>query len=68
MSKRLGGIKGYKYTTYSWHSNGFPDGNNSGSNQEQCSTPSHMIVIIYYYIGYKYKATTYIVFNRVPQW
>ena len=28
--------------------------------QRQCSTTSsHMIVIIYYYIGYKYKATTW---------
>ena len=27
--------------------------------QRQCSTPSHMVVIIYYYIGYKYKATTW---------
>ena len=29
--------------------------------QKQCraSTPSHMVVIIYYCIGYKYKATTW---------
>ena len=28
--------------------------------QRQCSTPSHMVVIIYYYyMGYKYKATTW---------
>ena len=26
--------------------------------QRQCSTPSHMVVIIYYYIGYKYKKAT----------
>ena len=25
----------------------------------QCSTPSHIVVIIYHYIGYKYKATTW---------
>ena len=25
--------------------------------QRQCSTPSHMVIVIYYYIGYKYKAT-----------
>ena len=31
MSKRLGGIKGCKYKTSSWHINGFPDGNNIGS-------------------------------------
>ena len=31
MSKRFGGIKGCKYKTSSWHSNGFPDGNNIGS-------------------------------------
>ena len=30
MSKRLGGIKGCKYKTSSWHLNGFPDGNNIG--------------------------------------
>ena len=29
--KRLGGIKGCKYKTSSWHLNGFPDGNNIGS-------------------------------------
>ena len=27
--------------------------------QRQCSAPSHMVEIIYYYIGYKYKATTW---------
>ena len=26
--------------------------------QRQRSTPLHMVVIIYYYMGYKYKATT----------
>ena len=31
MSKRLGGIKGCKYKTSSWHLNGFPDGNHIGS-------------------------------------
>ena len=31
MSKRLGGIKGCKYKTSSWHLNAFPDGNNIGS-------------------------------------
>ena len=31
MSKRLGGIKGCKYKTSSWHLNGFPDGSNIGS-------------------------------------
>ena len=31
MSKRLGGIKGCKYKTSSWHLNGFADGNNIGS-------------------------------------
>ena len=29
--KRLGGIKGCKYKTSSWHLNGFPDGNYVGS-------------------------------------
>ena len=27
--------------------------------QRQCSTPSHMVVITYYCIGYKYKAITW---------
>ena len=32
MSKRLvGGIKGCKYKTSSWHLNGFPNANNIGS-------------------------------------
>ena len=31
MSKPLGGIKGCKYKTFSWHLNGFLDGNNIGS-------------------------------------
>ena len=31
MSKRLGGFKGCKYKTSSWHLNGFPDGSNIGS-------------------------------------
>ena len=26
---------------------------------KKCSIPSHMVVIIYYYMGYKYKATTW---------
>ena len=31
MSKRLGGIKGCKYKTSSWHLNGFSYGGNIGS-------------------------------------
>ena len=31
MSKLLGGIKGCKYKTSSWHFNGFPYGGNIGS-------------------------------------
>ena len=31
LSKRLGGIRGCKYKTSSWHIDGFPDGNNIGS-------------------------------------
>ena len=31
MSKRLGGIKGCKYQTSSWHLNRFPDADNIGS-------------------------------------
>ena len=88
MSKHLGGIKGCKYKTSSWHLNGFPDDSNIGSTvqcrgevhrytvhlhlspcrdtrktaktkRKQCSTPSNMVVIIYCYIGCKYKATTW---------
>ena len=32
---------------------------NSKIKQRQCSTPSHMVVIIYHYMGYKYEATTW---------
>ena len=31
MPKRLGGIKGCKYKTSSWHLNRFPDADNIGS-------------------------------------
>ena len=36
MSKRLGGIKGCKFKTSSWHINGFPD---DGNNIEQPIMP-----------------------------
>ena len=37
--------------------------------QKQCSKPLNMVVIIYYYIGCKYKATIkYMIFKRVPRW
>ena len=38
--------------------------------QEQCSTPSHMVVVIIYcyIIDCEDKATTYMVFKRVPRW
>ena len=29
--KHLGRIKGYKYITFSWYLNGYPDGDNLGS-------------------------------------
>ena len=35
MSKRLGGIKGCKYKTSSWHLNRFPDADNIGSRVTQ---------------------------------
>ena len=76
MSKRLGGIKGCKYKTSSWHINGFPmeitlgqqynvgekptvilytyNNRHAGTpektvktKQRQCSTPPHMVVMIY---------------------
>ena len=48
MSKRLGGIKGCKYKTASWHLNGFPDGNNVGSTVYVGEKPT---VILYIYIN-----------------
>ena len=44
MSKRLGGIKGGKYKTSSWHINGFPDGNKLG---QQYNVGEKPIVILY---------------------
>ena len=44
------------YTYINRHA-GAPE--NVKTKQLQCSTPSHMVVIIYYYIGYKYTATTW---------
>ena len=32
---------------------------NVKTKQRQCSTPSHMVVIICYYMDYKYRATTW---------
>ena len=32
---------------------------NVNTKQIQCSTPSHMVVTIYCYMSYKYKATTW---------
>ena len=52
ISKRLGGIKGCKkYKTSSWHLNGFPDGNNIGSTEQQCNVGEKPIVIQYTYIN-----------------
>ena len=50
MSKRLGGIKGCKYKTFSWHLNGFPDGNNIGSTS-QYTVGEKPTVILYTYIN-----------------
>ena len=46
MSKRVGGIKGCKYKTSSWHSNRFPDADNIGSTV-QCRGEAHRILHIY---------------------
>ena len=35
MSKRVGGIKGCKYKTSSWHLNRFPDADNIGLKKNQ---------------------------------
>ena len=44
MSKRLGGIKGCKYKTSSWHLNGFPDPNNIGSTVK-CRGDAHRYTV-----------------------
>ena len=48
MSRRLGGIKGCKYKTSSWHINGFPAGNNIGQQYNLGEKPT---VILYTYIN-----------------
>ena len=45
MSKRLGGIKGCKYKTSSWHLNGFPDGNNIGQQYNVGEKPTVILYI-----------------------
>ena len=47
MSKCLAGMKGCKYKTSSWHLNGFPDGNNIGS--QQYNVGEKPTVILYAY-------------------
>ena len=49
ISKRLGGIKGCKYKTSSWHLNGFPDGNNILG--QQYNIGEKPTVILYTYIN-----------------
>ena len=44
--------------TYINHHAGTPE-KTVKTKQRQCSTPSHMVVIICSYMGYKYKATTW---------
>ena len=59
MSKRLGGIKGCKYKTSSWHLNGFPDGNNIGSTEYNVGEkPTVMLYTITTVLS-----TTYIMLN-----
>ena len=50
MSKRLGGIKGCKYKTSSWHSNRIPDADNIGSTAQQYNVGEKPTVILYIYI------------------
>ena len=45
MSKRLGEITGCKYQTSSWHLNGFPDGNNIGSNNSIMSWEKPTVIL-----------------------
>ena len=48
MSKRLGGIRGCKDKTSSWHLNGFPDGSNFGQQYNVGEKPT---VILYTHIN-----------------
>ena len=54
MSKRLGGIKGCKYKTSSWHLNGFPDGITLG---QQYSVGEKPTVILHIYINRRHAGT-----------
>ena len=58
MSKRLGRIIGCKYKTSSWHSNGFPDGSNIGS---QYNTGEKHTVVMLLVIG---KEKTFALYNE----
>ena len=49
MSKRLGGIKGCKYKTSSWHLNEFPDGNNIGSTEYNVGEKLTSCYAVHYY-------------------
>ena len=46
------------YTYINRHA-GTPEKNVKTKQRLICSTPSHMVVITYLYMGYKYKATTW---------
>ena len=49
MSKRLGGIKGCKYKTSSWHLNRFPDADNIDELGQQYNVGEEPTVILYIY-------------------
>ena len=53
-------IHTYRYTVHLHKSPRRDTSKTVKTKQRQCSTPSYMVVITYYYyIGYKYKATTW---------
>ena len=58
MSKRLGGIKGCKYKTSSWHSNRFPDADNIELGQQYNNVGEKpTVVILYIYIINRHAGT-----------
>ena len=49
MSKRLGGIKGCKYKTSSWHLNRFPDADNIGSTVYNVGEKPTVVVVVVFF-------------------
>ena len=49
------------YTYFNCHA-GTSEKQENQNRDNVCSAPSQMVVMIYYYIGYKYKATFFFLF------